>query len=62
VRKCFVSSVGLEHSAVNRKVIGSIPIRSVKPAWRNWTARKTSNLKVMGSSPIVGIKVVFPSG
>ena len=25
------------------------------PCWRNWIARKTSNLKVVGSSPTQGI-------
>lgn len=26
-----------------------------KPAWHNWSARETLNLKVMGSGPIVGL-------
>ena len=25
------------------------------PVWRNWIARQTSNLKVMGSNPIMDI-------
>ena len=55
--------------AENRPLLGAIVIRMVcnviwmslrpcnnnQPGWRNWIARKTSNLEVLGSSPRSGV-------
>ena len=32
-----------------------MPFKVLKPQWRNWIARMTSNHKVVGSSPTWGI-------
>lgn len=29
------------------------------PSWRNWITRSTSNRKIVGSSPIGGIKILL---
>ena len=47
----LVAQYGLERSAFNRVAEGSNPSQDNSPHWRNWIARQTSNLKVVGSNP-----------
>ena len=46
-------SKGLHLSCNIFGCVGSNPTPDKLSAWRNWIARKTSNLKVVGSSPTV---------
>ena len=52
-----IAQFGQSVSLMNRRSWVRAPLGSHLPRWLNWIERKTSNLKVVGSSPTRGIQV-----
>ena len=54
-----IAQFGQSVSLMNRRSWVRAPLGSHLPCWLNWIERKTSNLKVVGSSPTRGTQVQY---